>query len=359
MRKLAAIIKSIRPVDHRFLTEAQDRLDSLTKPRGSLGYLEEAAKRLAAIQKTTQPEIKEKVIIVMAADHGVTEEGVSAYPREVTPQMVYNFITGGAAINVLARHIGAKIVLVDMGVAEDIESAPDLLDMKVGYGTKNMTTGPAMTREQALLSLERGIEVVEKQAAASPIDVLGTGDMGIGNTTASSAIIAAFCDLPIEAVSGRGTGIDDETLERKIECIKKALDLNQPDTSDPVDVLAKVGGFEIGGIAGCILSAANLGIPVVVDGLISSAAALLAYKIQPLVNDYIFVGHQSVEIGQTVVLKELSKIPVLDLNMRLGEGTGAALAIHILEASAKVLSEMATFKEAGVSHENRKSKTKN
>ncbi len=349
MKELKRVIEAIRPVDRGIMEAAQTRLDDLTKPQGSLGYLEEAAKQLAGIKGTLQPKLGKKAIVVMAADHGVVEEGVSAYPQEVTPQMVYNFIAGGAAINVLARHVGAEIVLVDMGVASDLEATAQLVDLKVDRGTKNMTKGPAMTREQAVLSLERGIMVVEQHAKNSGLDILGTGDMGIGNTTASSAVIAAFTGLPIEAVTGKGTGIDDETFERKIAAIEKALLLNKPNRDDPIDVLAKVGGFEIGGLAGCILAAAGLRIPVVVDGLISSAAALIACRLQPLVKDYIFAGHQSVEIGQTAVLQELGKRTFLDLSMRLGEGTGAALAISLLEASSKIIMEMATFSEASVS----------
>jgi len=343
------VIEAIEPLDQDIMEAAQARLDNLTKPQGSLGYLEEVAKQLAGIRRTTDLRLRKKAILVMAADHGVVEEGVSAYPQEVTPQMVYNFVSGGAAINVLARHVGAKIILVDMGVAFDLESSPQLVDLKIDYGTQNMTKGPTMTLEQAVLSLERGIMVVEKHAKDSGIDILGTGDMGIGNTTASSAVITAFTGLPVEAVTGKGTGIDNETLEHKIASIKKALLLNKPNPNDPIDVLAKVGGFEIGGLAGSMLAAASLRIPVVIDGLISSAAALIAYRLQPLVKDYMFAGHQSVEIGQTAVLEELGKRTFLDLGMRLGEGTGAALAMNLLEASSRIITEMATFSEANVS----------
>jgi nicotinate-nucleotide--dimethylbenzimidazole phosphoribosyltransferase len=349
MKNLKRVIENIEPIDYDIMEAAQKRLDSLTKPQGSLGYLEEAAKQLAGIKRASVLKLSKKVLVVMAADHGVVEEGVSAYPQEVTSQMVYNFIAGGAGINVLARHVGAKIILVDMGVASDLEPSSQLVDLKIDYGTKNMAKGPTMTYEQAVLSLERGIRVVEDCAKDSGIDILGTGDMGIGNTTSSSAIIAAFTNLPIEAVTGRGTGIDDETFERKVSIIKSALQINKPNPNDPIDVLAKVGGFEIGGLAGCILAAANLKIPVVIDGFISSAAALIAYRLQPLIKDYIFAGHQSVEIGHTAVLRELDKKHLLNLNMRLGEGTGAALAMSLLEASVKIFTEMATFSEAQVS----------
>lgn len=349
MEILQNVIESIEPIDYDIMEAAQRRLDSLTKPLGSLGSLEEVAKQLAGITKSTELELTKKAIVVMAADHGVAEEKVSAYPQAVTGQMVDNFIRGGAGINVLARHIEARIILVDMGVACDLEIAPGLLNHKIAHGTNNMTKEPAMTYDQAVRAMETGIHIVENQAQEVGIDILGTGDMGIGNTTASSAIIGAFTGLPIEAITGHGTGIDDDTLQRKIESIRRALELNKPNPHEPIDVLSKVGGFEIGGLTGCILAAANLNIPVVIDGFISSAAALLACRLQPLVKDYIFAGHQSVEVGQTAVLKELGKKPLLDLNMRLGEGTGAALAINLIDASVKIFNEMATFSEAQVS----------
>ena len=345
---LEQTIKQIQPINLDLLDEAQRRLDNLTKPVGSLGRLEEIARQVVAITEKRNPTFCGKTIITMAGDHGVAAEGVSAYPQEVTPQMVYNFLRGGAAINVLARHIGAKVVIVDMGVAVKLDPHPDLISKKIDFGTKNMAQGPAMSREQAIQSIEAGIEVAQSEVQKG-MDILGTGDMGIANTTPSSTIVAAITGMPVAKVTGRGTGIDDETLSHKIQVIQRALKVNAPNPNDPIDVLAKVGGYEIGGIAGAILSAAAARIPVVIDGFISTAGALIAAEICPTVKDYMFSAHNSVEIGHKVMLEFLGLTPIVDLNLRLGEGTGAALGIGIIEAAVKILNEMASFEEAGVS----------
>jgi nicotinate-nucleotide--dimethylbenzimidazole phosphoribosyltransferase len=320
----------------------------LTKPRGSLGRLEELSIQLAGMKADPFPSVERKSVIVMAADHGVAREGVSAYPAEVTRQMVLNFLHGGAAINVLARQAGARVAVVDIGVAADFEPMQGLLQRKVMCGTRNQAQGPAMTRAEAEQALQVGIDVLREEAARG-LDIVATGDMGIGNTTPSSAIAAALTGLPVAQVVGRGTGIDDRGLERKIRVIEQSLAVNQPDANDAMDVLHKVGGLEIAGLAGVMLAAASRRIPVVVDGFISTAAAMIAVGLAPAARDYLIAAHQSVEVGHQAMLKHLSIMPLLDLNMRLGEGTGAALAFHLIEASTRILREMATFDEAGVS----------
>ncbi|MCX7794299.1 MAG: nicotinate-nucleotide--dimethylbenzimidazole phosphoribosyltransferase, partial [Thermodesulfovibrionales bacterium] len=324
-------LKMIKPIDPEWCNIAQKRLDNLTKPPGSLGRLEEFARRLVAISEDRMPLINKKAIFTFAGDHGVTEEGVSAYPKEVTAQMVFNFLRGGAGINVLARHAGADVIVVDIGVDYYFKDLEGLLQMKVVRGTKNFTRGPAMSREEAIRSLEVGIKLAEAYAKRG-YRLFGTGDMGIGNTTPSSAIAAVLTGRPVEEVTGRGTGISDEALRRKIEVIKRAIEINKPDQADPVDVLSKLGGAEIGGIAGLILGAAANRIPVVIDGFISTAGALIAYCLKPEVKDYMFAAHNSVERGHKVMLDMMGLRPILDLNMRLGEGTGAALAMLIIEA---------------------------
>jgi len=357
MKKLKEIIGKIERIDQSLAKITQKRLDSLTKPQGSLGLLEELAKQVVEITRHENPPVKNKVIFTMAGDHGVTEEGVSAFPKEVTPQMVYNFLNGGAAINVLARHVGARVIVADLGVASDLKADPALVVKKVGHGTQNMTKGPAMTREEAIKALENGIELFEREFEKG-IDIAGTGDMGIGNTTPSSAIAAVITGKAVEDMTGRGTGIDNEGLANKIRAIKKAIDVNKPDKTDAIDVLAKVGGFEIGGLAGVILAAASRRVPVVIDGFISGAAALIAYTLEPKVKDYMIAGHRSVEIGHRIVLDYMGLRPILDFDLRLGEGTGAALAINMVEAGMKILREMATFESAAVSEKSEKEPVK-
>lgn len=344
--------KKVTDLDSRILQETQERLDFLTKPQGSLGRLEELARQITAISGKKDPSLRNKVIFTLAADHGVSEEKVSAYPKEVTAQMVYNFIRGGAAINVLAKHIGAKVVVVDMGVAEEIQNAKgetqNFKDRKIAFGTKNFTKGPAMSRQEAIKALETGIKLIEEEALEG-CDIVGTGDMGISNTAASTAIAAAIIGKPVEELTGRGTGIDGAQLTNKINVIKKAVTVNKPDANDAVDLLSKVGGFEIGGLAGIILGASAKRIPVVIDGFISAAACLLAYKIQPKVINYCIASHLSQESGHGIILDYLGLEPLLDLKMRLGEGTGACLGINLAEASIKILAQMATFRSASVS----------
>jgi len=343
-------LSKIRSVNPEWYEKAQKRLDNLTKPLGSLGRLEEFAKRLIAIFENNMPVLNKKAIFTFAGDHGVTEEGVSAYPKEVTPQMVFNFLRGGAGINVLARHAGADVIVVDIGVDYDFDDVEGLIHMKVVRGTRNFTKGPAMTKAEALKCIEVGIELASAYSKKG-YKLLGTGEMGIGNTTPSSAIVAVLAKRPVEDVTGRGTGIGDEALKRKIEIIKKGIEINKPDPSDPIDVLQKVGGAEIGAIAGLILGAAANRIPVVIDGFISTAGALIAYMLKPEIKDYMFAAHKSQEIGHKVMLDAMGLKPILDLDLRLGEGTGAALAMFMIEAGLKIYKEMATFQEAGVSNE--------
>jgi nicotinate-nucleotide--dimethylbenzimidazole phosphoribosyltransferase len=343
---LQSALDRIRPVSSERLAEIQSRIDRQAKPQGSLGRLEEFARRYVAI--TGREDVRRKAVFTFAGDHGVVEEGVSAFPREVTPQMVLNFIDGGAAINALARSVGAEVVVVDMGVDYDFSPMEGLLLKKVAKGTANFARGPAMTRRQAIESLETGIEIAFS-CKEKAIDLVGTGDMGIGNTTPSTAIAAAFTGLSVTSLTHRGTGIGDAALARKIVVIEEGLKLNAPDPADPVDVLAKVGGFEIGGIAGLVLGCAACGIPVVVDGFISTAGALIASELNPGVKDYIFAAHQSVEIGHGAMLERIGQRPILNLDMRLGEGTGGALAMGVIEASLRALREIRTFDDAGVS----------
>lgn len=344
---IQAIIAKIQPLDEAAMQAARTRQDDLTKPRGSLGQLEELSIKIAGITGQERPQIKHKVVTTMAGDHGVVAEGVSAYPSEVTPQMVMNFVFGGAAINVLARHAGARVVIVDMGVASPLDH-PDIINQKIAPGTQNMAHGPAMTRQQAIQAIEAGAAVVEAEFEKG-LDILATGDMGIGNTTPSAAIAAAITGRTVEEIAGRGTGVDDEGLQRKISAIRKALDVNQPNPKDGLDILTKVGGFEIGGLAGAILAAAAHRKPVVIDGFISTAAAMIAVSLASQTRDYLIAAHRSQELGHQIMLEWLGLEPLLDLGLRLGEGSGAALAISLVEAACKILDEMATFSEAGVS----------
>ena len=348
MRQSSLLDVEIGALDDELMQRAQARLDRLTKPLGSLGRLETLAKQLVGITRRMPLVVQQKLIITMAADHGVVAEGVSAYPQVVTKEMVANFLRGGAGINVLARHVGARIVVVDMGVAATLPPHPHLVDRHIAPGTQNCSRGPAMSREQAVRAVQVGYELVAQEIERGA-DVVGTGDMGIGNTTASSAIAAAITGRPVALVTGRGTGIDDAAHRRKIEVIQRALDVNRPDPTDALDVLAKVGGFEIAGLAGVILGAAQARRPILIDGFISGAAALIAAGFQPRARDYLIASHRSQEPGHRIMLEHLGIQPVLDLDLRLGEGTGAALAMPIVEAACKIFNEMATFEEAGVS----------
>lgn len=347
MTLLAETLSNIRPVDAELMAQAQAKLDNKTKPIGSLGRLEEFARRYVAIAGSLDPSTWKKVIFTFAADHGVVEEGVSAFPKEVTVQMVYNFLNGGAGINVLANHVRAEVLVVDIGVDHDFGDTPGLIGRKVARGTRNMAKGPAMTRDEAVAALEVGIELANG-CKAEGVAMAGTGEMGIGNTTAASAIIAAFSGKTVSDVTHRGTGINDGALAHKIRVIEQALAVNRPDPKDPIDVLAKVGGLEIAGIAGLVLGCAANRIPVLVDGFISTAGALIACELCPTVKEYLFAAHESVEIGHRFMLERIGAEPILDLRMRLGEGTGAALSMGLVEAGVKILKEMATFAEAGV-----------
>jgi nicotinate-nucleotide--dimethylbenzimidazole phosphoribosyltransferase len=347
---LIEALGAISSLKREFFDIAQRRLDNLTKPPGSLGRLEEVAARLVAVYESEMPELRRGVIFTCAGDHGVTEEGVSAYPREVTSQMVFNFLRGGAAINVLGRHAGAEVAVVDMAVDYDFGDAPGLISRKVMRGTRNMTKGPAMTREEALASVEAGISLAFEYAKKG-YGLFGTGDMGIGNTTPSSAIAAVITGKTVAQVTGRGTGINEESFRRKVLVIEKAIAVNGPDRADALDVLSKVGGAEIGAIAGiCIGGAANR-VPVVVDGFISTAGALIAHALEPKTAEYMFSAHRSQEPGHGAMLDHMGLRPLLDLDMRLGEGTGSAVAMLVIDAALRVYREMATFGEAGVSDE--------
>ncbi len=345
---LERTISSIRPLDAEAMATARARQARLTKPPGSLGRLEDISVQMAGITGQARPVIREKAVIACAGDHGVVAQGVSAYPQEVTPQMVLNFLRGGAAINVLARHVGARVVVVDAGVASDLAPQAGLVIRKVDYGTSDMTQGPAMSRDQAVRSVEAGIGILEDEMAHG-LSIVATGDMGIGNTTPSSAIVAVITGLPVAEVTGHGTGISDTQLAHKVAIIEKALAVNRPDSGDALDVLSKVGGFEIGAIAGVILGAAAHAIPVVIDGFISTAGALIAAGLAPASRSYMIAAHTSVEIGHGAALAHLGLRPCLDFDLRLGEGTGAALAVGLIEAACKILDEMATFESAGIS----------
>lgn len=353
MSVLNDCIKCIERVDLKLRDKTQAHLNNLTKPIGSLGKLEDLAKQLVDITQQIIPPTKRKVIFTFAGDHGVVAQGVSPCPQEVTPQMVTNMLAGGAAVNVFARHVGAKVVIADLGVAVDLEPAEGLIIKKVAYGTNDISKGPAMTREQAIVAIENGMSIFNEEYKKG-IDIVGTGEMGIGNTTPSSAIVAALTGSDVATVTGRGTGLDDAGLAHKVEIIKKAIEVNKPDATDALDVLAKVGGYEIAGLVGVILAAALKRVPVVIDGFISTAAAMVAYGLAPNVKDYLISAHKSVEQGHKIMLEHLGLDPLIDYNLRLGEGTGAALAMNTIDVSIKMLTEMATFDSAGVNEKGSK-----
>jgi nicotinate-nucleotide--dimethylbenzimidazole phosphoribosyltransferase len=348
MDRLMAILERIGAIDGEAEKAARARQASLTKPEGSLGELEDLSIRIAGIQGRPDPCVDPGAIFVMAGDHGVCAEGVSAYPADVTAEMVMNFTRGGAAINVLGRKAGARVVVADVGVACDFDPSVPIYHKKIAKGTRNLAVEAAMTREEAERSLEAGIEVFEAELAASPFYISATGDMGIGNTTASTAMASVFIGQSVRKLVGRGTGLGDEALERKIGVIERALALHRPEASDPMGVLSAVGGYEIGALAGVILASAAHRIPVLVDGYISGAAALLAAAISPCAVDYMIGTHLSGDAGHGLMLDHLGLKPLLRLGMRLGEGTGAALAMMICSGACRLLNEMATFESAGV-----------
>jgi nicotinate-nucleotide--dimethylbenzimidazole phosphoribosyltransferase len=339
-------------IDDASRAKARDRVEHLLMPRRALGRLLELGEKVAGITGYDSMDLGRKMVVVMAGDHGVTEEGVSAYPSEVTGQMVRGFASGVAGINVLCRHAGIDVRVVDMGCAADLSDLVAqglVVDAKVGPGTRNMRKTPAMSRQDAITSITRGSQIA-RQAAAGGARMLGTGDMGIGNTTPSTAIAAVATGQPVSRIVGRGTGVDDAGLARKIEVIQDGISLHKPSPSDPLGLLAAVGGFEIGGIAGLVLGAAESRIPVVIDGVISTAGAMIAWLLEPRVAHFMFAAHKSVEEAQSAMLSLMKLDPIMDLGMRLGEGTGCALAMPIIEAGAKVIRQMATFEEAGVAH---------
>jgi nicotinate-nucleotide--dimethylbenzimidazole phosphoribosyltransferase len=346
---LDRLVDSIAPVSAEAAAEAQRLLDNKTKPRRSLGRLEDLGCQLAAIRGVAKPPASlEKAIVVMAADHGVAEEGVSAYPQEVTGQMLLNFAHGGAAINVLSKEAGARLVVVDMGVKHPPPPSEQIRQRSVGPGTANFTRGPAMTGAQSCAAMSTGVSI-GRELAASGVTLIGIGEMGIGNTTAASALAACFCAAPPEEVTGRGTGVDDATLRVKIDVVRRGIEVNRPDPADAVDVLAKLGGFEIAGLAGVVLAAAAARVAVLVDGFIASTAALTAVRLAPAVAGYLIASHRSLEAGHRLVLQALGTKPLLDLDLRLGEGTGAALAMPLVDGAIRIMNEMATFEAAGVS----------
>ena len=354
MMKLEEIIEGIKPVDQEWIQKAQERTAQLVMPTRALGRLHEISEQLCGIQQTLEPSINQKSILVMVGDHGVVEEGVSAYPQEVTPAMVQTFLAGGAGINAISRQVGADVWVVDMGIIPQLDvtglkGTDRLLVEKVGNGTANFTKGAAMSRRDAEKALLIGFEQASK-LMQDGADILGTGDMGIGNTTPSAAIGAVITGATLDEMVGRGTGVDDAGLARKREIVRRGIEVNKPDPENGLDVLAKVGGFEIGGIAGTILAGAFHRRAVVVDGFISTAGALIAHALCPTVMDYLFAGHCSEEPGHRMMLEYLGLEPILDLGMRLGEGTGATLAMGIMEGAVRMFKEVLTFQEAGVAN---------
>ncbi len=345
MIALERLIASVVVPDERLAETARRRLDSLTKPRGSLGRLEELAVRVVVITGNPLPRVDAPVIFTLAGDHGVATEGVSAYPQAVTAQMVENFARGGAGVNVLARHVGARVVVANLGVAAPLAGHAGIVERRIAPGTRSITKGPAMTREEAVRAIAEGAALVE---AAAP-DCVGTGEMGIGNTTAASALTAALTGGDPAMVTGRGTGVPDDVWVRKVEAVRLALAVNRPDAGDALGVLAAVGGFEIAGLVGVVLAGAARRVPVVLDGFIATAAGLVAARLAPAARSYLIAAHRSAEPGHVRLLEALGLTPYLELGMRLGEGTGAALGIGLLRAALACYREMATFKEAGVS----------
>lgn len=340
-------IPEIPPLDNAVMQSAENRQNILTKPTGALGQLETISIRLAGMTGKAQPWFSRKGVIVMAGDHGVTKEGVSAYPSAVTAQMVLNFLGGGAAVNVLARQAGATVTVVDMGVNFDFEPHELLIDKKIGYGTRNMANEPAMSREEAERAIVAGMEVISTEIA-NGLDIVAIGEMGIGNTTAASAITAVLTGKGVIDVTGRGTGIGNDALTKKMRTIRAAIQINEVDRTDPLDILHKVGGYEIAGLVGVVLGAASRRVPIITDGFIATAAVAIAAELAPNVKNYLLASHNSVEIGHQLLLARLDLEPLFDFGMRLGEGSGAVLAFHIVEAAVRTLNEMATFESAGV-----------
>ena len=349
MQLLQETLAKVTPLNRAVMNEVQVRLDSLTKPPGSLGRLEEMVRQYAGVTGEVSPRIPRKCMFLFAADHGVALLGVSAYPIETTVHMTRNYLVAkGAGANALANFCGADMVVADLGIAGDVSDVPGLLPRKIAYGTRNFTEGPAMTREEAIRAVEIGIELVNEKVQQG-YRCFSLGEMGIGNTTSSAAIVAAFTGISAEQATGRGTGISDSRLQIKINAVRQALSVNQPDPADGIDVLAKVGGFEIGGLAGVILGAAANRSMVVIDGFNAGAASLIAHALSPLCRHYMLASHLSAEPAHCKMLESLGLSPYIDMGLRLGEATGASLAMNLLDAAIRMLNEMATFTEAGVS----------
>ncbi len=344
---LQTVLDAIHPVDQSLRPRLQAHLDDLTHPPGSLGRLEDLALRYGLIRGTAAPVLKRKRLYTFAADHGVADEGISIAPKSVTLQMVQNMLAGGAAVNVLCRHSGVECRIVDIGIDGDPGPHAALIRRKIRPGTANLRTQPAMTATEAEQAILVGAELAA-EAADAGVDILGTGEMGIGNTTPAAALFAALLPCDPAAVTGRGTGVDDTVLARKLAIVREALERHHTSLRDPLAALAAVGGLEIAGLCGLCLGGAMRRIPVVVDGFIASAAALVACRLQPAVNDYLLFSHRSAEAGHALALQSMQAVPLLDLDMRLGEGTGAALAIGLVEAAIRLYNEMATFSGAGV-----------
>lgn len=345
-KALDEIIKEIKEPDLDSAKGMEDRLDAKIKPIRSLGVLEDIAIQLAGVQRSTYPEIKGKAILLMAGDHHVVEEGVSAAPQEVTAQLYYSYLNGAGGINVLANHAGAKLVCTDIGIAGNL-NPPELMSNRIKNGADNIAKGPAMTREETLKAILTGAKIAS-DTIGSGVNILATGEVGIGNTTPSAALISVITGCMVEEATGRGTGLKNDSLTHKCQIIKKAIQINDPNPNDPIDILSKVGGVEIAAIVGAILEAAKQGVPTILDGIISSAAALVAAKLNPLAIQYMIPSHSSEEKGELIALKHMGLEPRLFLNMRLGEGTGAALMFPMVEAALKIADEMATFDTAGV-----------
>jgi len=348
MENIEDILAGITAMDGKTYEEAAQRQKRLTKPEGSLGRLEEIACRICGIKRSTRPKVSPKRIVLFAADHGVTAEGVSAYPGDVTAQMVHNIVRGGAAINAIASSCGAQVEVVDIGVDADLRNLEGIVHDKIARGTSNMKNGPAMSIDRATRAITAGIGRA-RAAVEDGVELLGTGEMGIGNTTPAAALYAVLLDMPPSEVTGRGAGLKESGVLHKTRIVEEAIEANKDRIGDPLSALASLGGLEIAGLCGLILGAARLRIPVVVDGYISSAAALVAVRMKKTVREYCFFGHLSAEKGHGALMERLGEKPLLDLGMRLGEGTGAALAMTVIDAAVEAHNRMATFESAGVS----------
>ncbi len=347
--RVSELAGEVRPTDGEAAANARERHLTLTKPPGSLGRLEELGARLSGMATKVPPPVPgDPAVVICAGDHGVLARGISPWPKEVTAAMVENFCAGGAAVNAIAKTVGARVSVLDVGVASELGRHPLLRGAKVRPGTDDLSAGPSMSREEAARAIMAGAGVAEELIESGGVDLLVTGDMGIGNTTPAAALVSAFTGRPPAGTTGRGTGVDDETLRLKVRVVEEALELHRPDPTDPIGVLAALGGLEHAAIAGIVLMGAVYGVPVVLDGVVSNSAALVAHALVPDCAGYLIAGHLSVEPGAAVALGHLDLEPLLDLSMRLGEGTGGLLAVPVVQAAARVLGEMATFEEAGV-----------